>query len=71
MSAIDDAIQGALTDQSRVVTEWVLFACTQAITDENSAGGYVVSYRSGMLPHHISGLIDQGIELLEYNPDDD
>lgn len=31
MSRIDDAIQDSLTDQGRVVTEWVLFACTGLI----------------------------------------
>lgn len=65
MSRIDDAIQESLTDQGRVVTEWVLFACTQAITDEDSTGGYVVGFRPGMMPHHVQGLIDAGVQLLE------
>lgn len=64
MSRIDDAIQEALTDQSRIVTEWVLFAATQSFKDGDAEGGYIVAFRPGMMPHHISGLVDHGIDLL-------
>lgn len=64
MSRIDDAIQEALTDQSRIVTEWVLFAATQSINDGDAEGGYIAAFRPGMMPHHITGLVDHGTDLL-------
>ena len=71
MGRIDDAVQDHLADTGRIVTEWVIFACTQSITDENSAGGYIVGFRPGMLPHHVNGLIEQCAELLELGDMDD
>lgn len=65
MSRIDDAIQDALADQSRIVTEWVLFAATQSFEDGDAEGGYIVAFRPGMMPHHISGLVDHGTDLLD------
>lgn len=65
MSRIDDAIQESLADNSRIVTEWVLFACTQSYEDGDAEGGYIAAFRPGMMPHHITGLVDHGIELLD------
>lgn len=67
MSRIDDAIQDALSDQSRIVTEWVVFAATQSFEDGDAEGGYLVAFRPGMMPHHITGLVDKGIDLLTEN----
>ena len=65
MSRIDDAIHDALSDQGRVVTEWVLFACTQSFDDEAASAQYLAAFRPGMLPHHVDGLVSEGIEVLE------
>lgn len=65
MTAIDDAIQAELIPDGRVVTEWIIFACSQSIDDDESQGGYQAAYRPGMLPHHVGGLIEQGIDMLD------
>ena len=64
MSKLDDAISDALDGQGRYVTEWVVFACTQSLDDQDAEAGYQAIIRPGMLPHHVTGLIDTATELL-------
>lgn len=57
---LDDAINDVIRKHhdNLWVTEWILVAVTRSPDDEPGSSGYLTLHRTGMLHHHIRGLLD-------------